>query len=397
MLLRRALIVTLSLALFVGVGLTVTADVEGSSVKIGCVFPISGVGADCGKREHIGAQLAVNEINAAGGIDGVPFELVVEDSAGEPQEAVLMVNKLAQGDKVIAIVGPHYSGEAEVTFPVGNQIGIVQIAVASSKPGVAEANRPWPFRNTLTEDKIATPVVQTLIEEFGIEKVAVFYDAKEAVCSSIGKSVYPPILESLGVEIINADNPITYETGKPQFIAEITRLKGLNADAVVLGALGADALNIVTEARRQGVNIPFFGGAPLFEGNVPERGGSMVNDIYGGTIWYYELDTEANQAFVAGFEELAAEMYPEIGTTPTYYAPNAYDAVYMVKEAMEEMGATNNPSDLSSDREKIRDYFSTLTDFEGVASNGFNEVGDGVKTVYVLRTLDGKWEMFREF
>lgn len=390
---RRMRAAMLVVALLACSGLASECQITGPKIKLGAIFPITGVGADCGMAEHIGAQLAVNEINAAGGICGIPVELITEDSGGHPEEAVAMLRKLAYADKVLAIIGPHYSGEAEVTFPAGNIIGIVQIAVASSKPGVSEANRPWPFRNTLTEDKIAIPVVKTVIADFNIKRVAIMYDSKEAICASLGRIVYPSVMEALGLEILNKDDPITFETGKPHFMAEITRLKALNPDAVMLGALGMDALNIVTEARRQGLMIPFFGGAPLFEGHLPQRGGAVVNDVYGGTIWYYEDPSEKNQRFVAAYAELAMTMYPVVGPIPTYYAVNAYDAVYMIKEAIEEMGVTNKPEDLAQDRAKIRDYLAQLRDFDGLASRGFNEVGDGIKDVYVLKTLDGKWEL----
>ena len=115
--------------------------------------PITGHGANVGKREAIGAQAAVDVINAKGGIGGVPLKLYIEDTASNPQEGVNAVRKLAGDQEVIAIVGPHYSSVAETTFPLGNQLKIVQIAVASSKPGLAEANRPYAFRNTLTEDR----------------------------------------------------------------------------------------------------------------------------------------------------------------------------------------------------------------------------------------------------
>ncbi|MEM3484436.1 MAG: ABC transporter substrate-binding protein [Candidatus Methanomethyliaceae archaeon] len=378
--------------LFCG-GLMSGVEIVGPTIKIGGIFPITGRGADCGWAEHIGAQLAVNEINAAGGVNGVPIELIVCDSAGRPEEAVALLRRLAYGDKVLAVVGPHYSSEAEVTFPAGNLIGIVQIAVASSKPGISAANRPWPFRNTITEDKIAMPVVKALIQDFGIKTVAIMYDSKEAVCASLGRDVFPPVLEAEGLVILNKDAPITFETGKPYFMAEITRLKALNPDAVMLGALGTDALNIVSEARRQGLMVPFFGGAPLFEGYLPQRGGEMVNNVYGGTIWYYEDPSEKNQRFVQGYAELASKMYPQASPIPTYYAANAYDAIYMLKEAIEKMGITNKPEDLAQDRAKIRDYLAQLRDFDGLASRGFNEVGDGIKNVYVLKTFNGKWEL----
>ena len=119
----------------------------------------------------------------------------------------MMLRKLAEQDKVLAIIGPHYSSEAEVTFPAGNKIGIVQICTASSKPGVAEANRPWAFRNTLTEDKVAMPVVKTVKSDYGLKKAALVIDVKEAVCASLGKQVFPAAMKAEGVEIVDLQRP----------------------------------------------------------------------------------------------------------------------------------------------------------------------------------------------
>jgi branched-chain amino acid transport system substrate-binding protein len=311
----------------------------------------------------------------------------------------MMLRKLAEQDKVLAIIGPHYSSEAAVTFPAGNKIGIVQICTASSKPGVAEANRPWAFRNTLTEDKVAIPVVKTVKSDYGVKKAALVIDVKEAVCASLGKQVFPAAMKAEGVEIINANDPITFETNKPEFLAEVTRMIQLKADGCMLASLGPDALNFMTEARRQGVpeKFPFFTGSTVFEGEVPERGGKAVNNLVAGAVWYKEMPSKKNQAFVKAFAQMAPKLYPQLAPVPTYYAVNAYDGIYMVKEAIEKTGVTGKPADLAQDRIKIRDYLAKLRNFDGIASKGFNSVGDGVKNVSVLRTWNGTWQLIKEF
>jgi branched-chain amino acid transport system substrate-binding protein len=369
-------------------------------IKIGAIQPITGWGAEPGQKAHIALKLAEREINAAGGIRGIPVEVIVTDSASRPTEAVMMLRKLAEHDKVLAVVGPHYSAEAEVNFPVGNKIGIIQICTASSKPGVAKKNRPFAFRNTLTEDKSIRPVVKTVKAQYGIKKVALMYDMKEAVCASLGKAVYPEVLKAEGVEIINRNDPITFETGKPEFLAEVTKMIQLKADGCMVGALGPDALNFITEARRQGVpeNFPFLAGTTVFDGEVPERGGKAVNNLYGGEVWFKELTSKKNLRFVKGFAELAPKIYPNVAANiPNMFAVSAYDALYMIKEAIEKTGATNKPQDLSQDRIKIKNYLSKLKDFDGVASKGFNDDGDGLKNVYVLRTWNGNWQLIKEW
>jgi len=367
-------------------------QIAGSEIRIGVVTPVTGQAADVGKREAIGAQAAVDVINAKGGVGGVQIKLYFADEGSNPQEAIGAVRKVAGDDKVLAIVGPHYSGTAEATFPLGNRMKIVQVAVASSKPGVAKANRPYAFRNTLTEDKIADAVVKAVKQRYAVKRVAIISDTKDAVARSLGMGLLPPALAANGIEVITGKDPVTFQNGDAQFTAQVTRLKSLNPDAIGLGALGPDALNIILEARKQGMTQPFFGTAPLMEGNLPERGGKAVDGTFAGSVWDMSLDDPASKEFQAAYAARAKTMYPGAFTqTPDYYAANAYDAVFMMVEAMLKNGVQNRPDTHEADRDRIKDYFGKLRNFKGVASTGFNDDGDGVKNVIVTEARDGRW------
>jgi branched-chain amino acid transport system substrate-binding protein len=368
--------------------------IAGSEIRIGVVTPVTGQGADTGKREAIGAQAAADVINARGGVGGVPIKLYFADEGSNPQESISAVRKVAGDDKVLAIVGPHYSGTAEATFPLGNRLKIVQVAVASSKPGVAKANRPYAFRNTLGVDVEITAVVKAAKERYNIKRVAIISDTKDAVARSHGMGVMPAVLAANGVELITGKDPVTFQNGDAQFTAQITRLKSLNPDAVGLGALGPDALNIILEARKQGMTQPFFGAAPLMEGNLPERGGKAVEGTLAGATWNESLDDAASKELKAAYAVRAKTMYPGAFTqTPDYYVANAYDAVFMMAEAILKTGVQNRPETLEADRDRVKDYFSKLRDFKGVASRGFNDDGDGVKDVQVLEAREGRWRV----
>lgn len=369
-------------------------QLAGGEIRIGVVVPVTGSAADVGKREAIGAQAAVDVINAKGGVAGVPIKLYFADEGSNPQEAITAVRKVAGDDKVIAIVGPHYSSTAEATFPLGNRLKIVQVAVASSKPGVAKANRPYAFRNTLTEDKIAEAVVKAAKARYGLKRVAIISDAKDAVARSLGTNVLPAALQAQGLEVATGKDPVTFQTHDLHFTTQVTRLKSLNADAIGLGALGPDALNIILEARKQGVTQPFFGTAPLMEGNMPERGGKAIDGTFAGTIWHEELDDPESRQFKAAYAARAKTMYPGAFTqTPDYYAANAYDAVFMIAEAIAKSGVKNTPDALEADRDRIMTYFTGLRGFKGIASRGFNEDGDGIKDVFVAEARDGRWRL----
>ena len=391
------------LVLFCVLGLTFLGQesasaqtIAGKEIRIGAAFCISGHGANVGKREAIGAQAAVDVINAAGGVNGVPLKLYIDDTASNPQDAVNVIRKLVADSKALAIVGPHYSSEAEATFPLGNQLKIVQICVASSKPGLSAANRPYAFRNTLTEDKIADAVVRKFKKRYNIKKVAIITDIKDAVSKSVGTQVLPPAYKADGIEVITGDNPVTFQTNDTQFTAQITKLKAMNPDGVGMGALGPDALNIITEARRQGMTQPFMSTAPIMEGEVPQKGGKAVEGTFSGTIWDRSDDSPRSKKFKAAYDK-AVRIYPgEFTKLPDYYPVNAYDAVFMIVEAVKKKGVTNKPADLEKDRAKIMEYLTALRNFDGVASKGFNEVGDGLKDVQVYEIKAGQWALVKD-
>lgn len=375
-------------------GGAIAQKLAGSELRIGIVVPVTGPAADVGKREAIGAQAAIDAINAAGGVAGVPIRPFFADEGANPQEAISAVRKVAGDDKVLAIVGPHYSSTAEATFPLGNRLKVVQIAVASSKPGVAKANRPYAFRNTLTEDKIADAVVKTAMKRYGFRKVAIISDVKDAVAKSLGTAVLPAALQANGVEILTGKDPVSYQTGDLSFTTQVTRLKALNPEAIALGSVGPDALNIILEARKQGMKQPFFGTAPLMEGNLPERGGKAVDGVITGGVWHESMDDARSKAFKEAYAKRAKTLYPGSFTqTPDYYAANAWDAVYMIVEAVLKGGVTNRPDALEADRERVMRYFEGLRDFKGVDSKGFNADGDGVKDVIVMEARGGRWQV----
>jgi branched-chain amino acid transport system substrate-binding protein len=391
-----ALLCVLGLALCLD-GAASAQGIAGKEIRIGAALCITGHGANVGKREAIGAQAAVDVINAGGGVGGVSLKLFIEDTASNPQEAVNVVRKLVGDQKVLAIVGPHYSSEAEATFPLGNQLKIVQICVASSKPGLSAANRPYAFRNTLTEDKIGDAVTKAFKKRYNSKKAAIITDIKDAVSKSVGTGVLPEAFKTNGIEVITGTDPVTFQTNDTQFTAQITKLKAMNPDGVGLGALGPDALNIITEARRQGMTQPFMGTAPLMEGEVPQKGGKAVEGTFSGTIWDRSDESPKSQKFKAAYEKAWNKLYTgEFTKLPDYYAVNAFDAVFMIAEAIQKKGATNKPEELEKDRAKIMEYMTTLKNFDGVASKGFNDVGDGVKDVQVYEIKGGGWAQVKD-
>jgi len=153
----------------------------GSEVKLGAAFPLTGIWSEWGRKDKIALDLAVEEINAAGGVGGVPLKYAIYDTASKPPESAALVRRLTTDDKSLVIIGPFSSSECEVAFPVGVQLKIAMIAPASSKPGIGAASRPWGFRMNVDEARQAAPSMKYWVKHYNIKTAAVIHDAKDAV------------------------------------------------------------------------------------------------------------------------------------------------------------------------------------------------------------------------
>ncbi len=377
------------LAIFLFMGLftpqLARGELAGKEIRIGFACGLTGSCRDWCKNNLIAAEMAIEEINNTGGIGGLPIKLMVGDTASNPAEAANMVRKLAMDDKVLAILGPFYSSECEVAFPVANELKVAAISQASSKPGIGAANRPYGFRNAPDEATMSKPVVKKFREKYNIESVVIVHDVKDAVSRALGTVVFPPILKKQGIQIANEGNYITYQHGDFDMRAQITKLKGYKFDGIVLGSLYMDAATIAKEARRQGVTQPIVGAAPIVNEFLIKQGGKAAEGIMAPTTFWPQMPGVV-QRFVRDFYKRANNVYPTIQDA------HVYDNIYLLTHIIETMGVTNKLGDLERDREKIMIGLTNTKAFPGIEGNvGFDKNGDGVVQVYVIEVRNGRW------
>lgn len=346
--------------------------------------------SDWGIRERHAVEMAVEEINASGGINGSPIEIVFGDSASEPQQAATLTRKMANDDKVLAIWGPHTSGDAEVAFPQANELKAPMIASSSAKPGLGKTNRPWAFRNTATDDKILKPALEKFVERYKVKKIAIASDMKEAVAKSTGTAVFPMLAKALSLEIVNPENPISWQTGDQDFSAQVTRLKGMNVDGVTLGAIGAEAARLGKEMKRQGLTIKGIGGVPLFGQVLLAEGGDAVEGWFtAGTFWLDNPDSKV-QDWVRKIRERHKTAFPN-NPDPILDSATWYDTVMITAEIARKAGISSD-TPLDEARTKIRDGWTNVRDYQGISGKtSIDAEGEGVKEVFVMEVKGGKF------
>ncbi len=364
------------------------SKLAGKEIKIGAAFGLTGMWSDWTKKNEIAAQIAIEEINAAGGIGGVPLRLVTYDTGSKPMEATRMVRKLAEDDKVLAILGPFSSSECEVAFPVGNKIGIPMISQASSKPGLAKKHRPYAFRNTIDEIKMAKVAIKAFINRYKVKNVVVVHDVKDAIGRILGSKVLPTVFKKMGTTVVNDGAFVTYQTNDFDMRPQVTKLKAMQFDGIAFGGVYFDAITFSKELRRQGFKQHLVGGSPFINEYFPQKGGKDVEGTFAPATFHYSISPKG---FVEKFVKVAkAKGFapPE----PVMYDNNVYDAIYFLKYAMEKMGVTNNPGEVALDREKIMKGLSTIKDFKGIVGPiAFNADGDADKPIFVAEIKDGRW------
>ena len=176
-----------------------------NQITIGAIVPSSGPFAEWGRANTVTLNMLEKQVNDAGGINGAKMlKLVILDDAAKPAQAANSLRKLAGDDNVLAVAGPLTSSACEVTFPVAESVEeIVTTSQASSKPGVAKANRPWAFRNTVDEGILAKTSVPYFKKAFDVKSVAIIYDAKDAVSTAIATKIMPKVFADNGIKVTN--------------------------------------------------------------------------------------------------------------------------------------------------------------------------------------------------
>ena len=368
-----------------------TGTLAGPEVKLGAVFPLTGRWADFARKNSIALEMAAEEINARGGIDGVRIRTTLFDDASQPEAAAALVEQLATEDHVLAILGPFSSSEAEAAFPVANRLAVPVIAQASSKQGLGRAHRPWAFRSHVDEARMAAPAVRKWVELYNVRSAVVVHDVLDAVSENLGSEVFPAIARQLGVTIANEGGYLTFRTNDTDYTAQVASLRPLRFDGILFGGVHPDGARFLAEMRKQGFPQMMVGGSPLFNDSFLRHGGPAVNGTIVPTTFYSSLPDPQAQDWVARFRE-RARLATMPAVDPDFGDVNVYNCIYLLVDLIQSQGVTNRPEDLAADRERIRRGLSETRAFPGLAgTTGFNEDGDGLRPVYVLKAQDGQW------
>jgi branched-chain amino acid transport system substrate-binding protein len=367
-------------------------NLAGREIALGAIVPSSGPFAEWGRTNTVALKMLEKQVNDAGGVNGAKLKIVIYDDAARPAQATNSMRKLAGDDKVLAVAGPLTSSAAEVAFPAANQMKVSATSQASSKPGVAKLNRPWAFRNTIDEGILAKTTVPYFKKAFDIKTVAIIYDAKDATAATVGQRIMPAVLKENGITIVNENDLLSFNTGDLDVSAQVTKMKSLNPDGVMVSADYSQGVTVIREMKRQGLIKPIVGATQLISSAILKAAPEIP--IVSPATFYATMKGPRAEKFVGELQPLLRKesgLPPEI--EPSMYDANIYEIVSMYIDAVKKTGVTAKPEDLEADRTKVRDHMAKLQGFEGLGGPiGFNEDGDAIKAFYIVQGQNGAWE-----
>jgi len=368
-------------------GLVSQLSVAQQELKIGVIYTVDGVWGSYGKKGFQGVRAAAEDVNARSGVNGAKIKLIEYDNRASPNELPNIVRRLATVDNVLAIIGPNTSGEAEVVFPIANQLKIPVLGTSVAKGGILTKNRPWAFRNVMPDDLNTGPVIAQVVKEKNIKKVALIMDVKDPVSKYMGSFFWPGLFDKIGVDNLTKNDPVTFQSGDPSVTAQVSKLKSLNPDAVVLAASPGDAAKIAIEIRRQGMSQQLLGSGALVGDEFLKSGGKAVEGaITAAQFWRENPDPKAH-AYLTALEK-------RTGEPPVLHDAYAYDGVLAMAEAIRKGGVTNKPADLAKDRERIRDALDGIKVVGG--SGGWSldaTTGEVVRPMLKATISGGQWHL----
>jgi branched-chain amino acid transport system substrate-binding protein len=348
-----------SIALGFGLALSGAAHAQ---IKLGIGGPITGPNASFGAQLKNGAEQAIEDINAAGGVLGQKIQASVGDDVSDPKQGVSVANKFA-GEGVKWVVGHFNSGVSIPASDVHLDAGIVQITPASTNPKFTERSMWNTFRTCGRDDQQGAVAGNFLAAKFKGKKVAVIHDK-----TPYGKGLADETKKAMNAKGLKEAMYEGINTGEKDYSALVSKLKQANVDVVYFGGLHTEAGLIIRQMRDQGFNAPLMGG----DGIVSSEFTAIAGPGAEGTLMTFGPDARKNPK-----AKDVVEKFRKKGYEPEAYTLYSYAAVQILAQAAEAVKST--------DPKKVADYMRSGRTFKTVIGDlSFDKKGDITRLDYVM-------------
>lgn len=350
-------------------------------VLIGEFASKTGSTATFGIATHNGIQLAIDEANAAGGINGKPIRLISEDDQSKPDVARTVVSKLVTQNKVLAVLGEVASTRSMAAAPVCEQYKVPMISPSSTNPEVTRKGK-FIFRVCFTDDFQAAVVAKFAFDQ-GFRKVAIFKDVKNDYSVAFGEYFTAEFVK-LGGKIVGVQS---YQEGDTDFKAQLNSLKGSSPDAILCPGYYSEVGTIARQCRDVGLKVPLLGGdgwdSPELIGGAGGPGGALEGSFFSNHYFSTELTDPDVVKFIANYKK-------KYGDNPGSLSALGYDAARLLIEAIRGAKTLDGPT--------IRDTIAQTKDFAGVTGKiTLDENRNARKAALILQIKGSTFHVFKTY
>lgn len=362
---------------------------KAKKIVIGINAPMTGDIPKVGEGTKFAAQMWLEDIKAAGGLEvggkKYPVEIVVEDNESKAESAVKVNTKMITEDEVLVIVGPQSSKQAIPAGEIANNYGTPMISPWSTNPDTTK-DRPFVFRGCFL-DPFQGPVLANFIkEEFGYTKAAVLYD----VASDYPKGL-AEFFKEAWEKINGAGSVIAYEsftTRDADFSSQLTKIIRSGAEVLFTPQYYNEVALIVQQAHELGWKKPIVGSDSWGSAETVELCGKDCYGLFFSTHYASAGAKGATKKFIDRYKE-------KYGYVPDDVAALTWDSLRIVQKAIESAGKLTGK--IEKDRKAVRDALAKIKQFSGITGTmTFTEEGDPIKCAVIVRISDaGEYEFYK--
>jgi branched-chain amino acid transport system substrate-binding protein len=343
----------------------------GDEIVVGEFASLTGGTATFGRSSHAGVELAVDEVNAAGGVLGKKLRVVVEDDQSKPEEARTAVLKLLKQDRAVAVLGEVASSRSLAAAPECQRAGVPMISPGSTNPKVTQVG-DYIFRACFIDPFQGSTMAKFAHDSLNVKSAAILRDVKNDY--SVGLAdFFRETFVKLGGKI-TADE--SYSEGDIDFKAQLTAIKPSQPEAIFIPGYYTEVGLIARQARELGITVPLLGGDGWDSPRTVEIGGAAINGGYFSSHYAADDPNPKVQDFIRKYRE-------RYGEVPDAMAVLGYDATQMLADAMRRAGTTEGKA--------LRDAIASTKGLAGVSGSiTIDENRNARKAIVVLKIVDGK-------
>ncbi|MDP2662993.1 MAG: ABC transporter substrate-binding protein, partial [Dehalococcoidia bacterium] len=338
------------------------AKPTGKSVKVCYIAPLSGPVASLGWPQTVAVKMAQDDINASGGINGSPLEIITKDSPFDAQQVVTVFRECSEKEQVVEIFGAYSSGEYDQEAPLSSDLKVPVIGASTTKVGAAKGF-PYAFRMSIPDDVSHGPAVKAYRKAYpNIKRVVIIGDVKEPVIEPVTRIWFPKFLKENGFDVIGT---VEFTRGMTDFSAVVTKAKDMNPEGIALDGLPQEWSILATELKRQGVTVPIVTGVHPWPGNAVFNVKDAVEGWITAAFFQEDLPGADVQAWVKRFHAVgdADSRIPK----PLYASvePQMYDAIMVSAKIMRDGKVTGDTPFLQV-RDLVRTGLENMKDYKGI-------------------------------